>query len=395
MTVATWLQPDFETQVGPSYKGPIDNCFAVAERFARAFAPHEASPADMTVVVDAGWVFAGGTLTEVAQQISAVIVAPAFQPRIDRIVYDAADGTIEVVAGVEDPDPDPPPIPGGTVPVCRVPLATDTTAITNQMIVDERALAGGGTFPGSPSELTIDTGAVTVTGGYHTIRNEGGAGTDELDTIDASALSEGELVMLAAGDAGEVPTLRSGVGNITLAGPNFSLDTAGKRIMLQKNAAGDLEELLRTPAQPPLLHVRDEKTSGTVGGNSAATTTQTRDLNTVVLNEIAGASLGSNQVTLPAGVYDVDARAPAQNVRRHRASLYSVTAAANLIVGTSEFSAASNADQTQSFVRDRIILAAETVVEVRHYTEDASSLGTSTNDGLIEVYTEMFIRRVG
>ena len=52
-----------------------------------------------------------------------------------------------------------------------------------------------------------------------------------------------------------------------------------------------------------LLHMRDEKANGTQGGTFTSGSWYTRDLNTVVTNEINGASLSSNQFTLPAGDY--------------------------------------------------------------------------------------------
>ena len=53
------------------------------------------------------------------------------------------------------------------------------------------------------------------------------------------------------------------------------------------------------------LHVRDEKAANTPGGTFTASAWQKRDLNTVKTNQISGASLASNQITLPAGTYHV------------------------------------------------------------------------------------------
>ena len=58
-----------------------------------------------------------------------------------------------------------------------------------------------------------------------------------------------------------------------------------------------------------LLHVRDEKATNTGAGASSAGTTHTRDLNTVVTNEISGASLGSNQITLYNLIFTIQATA--------------------------------------------------------------------------------------
>lgn len=66
----------------------------------------------------------------------------------------------------------------------------------------------------------------------------------------------------------------------------------------------------------PILHVREEQAAGTNGGSFNNGSWQQRVLNTVVTNEITGASLSSNQFVLPAGVYRIKARAPAQSVNR-------------------------------------------------------------------------------
>jgi len=52
-----------------------------------------------------------------------------------------------------------------------------------------------------------------------------------------------------------------------------------------------------------LFHVRDEKSNGVAGGNFTNGAWQTRTLNTSMTNEISGASLSSNQITLPSGTY--------------------------------------------------------------------------------------------
>jgi len=123
----------------------------------------------MTVRVDAGMVVNGVTLTEQAAQTSATITAPSTNPRIDRIVIDAATGTVSVVTGTQAASPTAPAIPSGKLPGCRVRLQTSSTIIGNSMITDERALfsgAPGGIFPG---DLTVG-GNLTVSGvGPHAI----------------------------------------------------------------------------------------------------------------------------------------------------------------------------------------------------------------------------------
>lgn len=158
-----------------------------------------------------------------------------------------------------------------------------------------------------------------------------------------------------------------------------------------------------------LLLVRDEKASGTDGGACVATampTAQTRVLNTVVHNTIAGASLASNQITLPAGTYLIDASAPSSQ-NQHRAFLYNVTDAAITALGTCEnvflnatYSGVLGIDTalTRSRVLTVVTLAATKSIELRHFTSEAratTGLGAAIgNAGQNEVYSEVLIRKL-
>ena len=96
--------------------------------------------------------------------------------------------------------------------------------------------------------------------------------------------------------------------------------------------------------QPPgvfetkLLHVQDQKPSGTAGGSSVVGY-NIRDLNKILVNEI-GASLAANQITLPAGDYFMLASAPlwVANSNYTQLRLYNVTDAAFItkVDGTSQ-----------------------------------------------------------
>jgi hypothetical protein len=83
------------------------------------------------------------------------------------------------------------------------------------------------------------------------------------------------------------------------------------------------------------LHIQDQKADGTNGGSATGGTTQTRDLNTVLTNEITGASLSANQITLPDGTYYIEAEAPAYQVDTTQAFLYNVTDASTELAGNS------------------------------------------------------------
>ena len=144
-----------------------------------------------------------------------------------------------------------------------------------------------------------------------------------------------------------------------------------------------------------LLHVRDEKSQNTSGGTAASNGTQTRTLNTVKTNEITGASLSSNQITLPSGTYYIQALAPAYDTSRSQAFLYNVTDTANEIIG----STSTNTVASTSFchVIGRFTISAQKVFSIVQFTFDAhvNGLGEpANNSGGTEVYTDVQIWKV-
>ena len=74
------------------------------------------------------------------------------------------------------------------------------------------------------SQITIAGGSVTVTGHYHSIATEGGASTDDLDTINGGY--DGQRVVFRAADTTDTVVVKHNTGNIRLqSGGDFSLDS--------------------------------------------------------------------------------------------------------------------------------------------------------------------------
>lgn len=150
------------------------------------------------------------------------------------------------------------------------------------------------------------------------------------------------------------------------------------------------------PATPQYLHVRDEKSNGTDGGSSTGPAYNDRNLNTVVNNTITGASLASNQITLPAGTYKISAKAPCSGPSpRHRLHVYNVTNSVDLLFGESR--------STVSGVNDFAIcngffaLASTKVIKLRHFITTSTAttgLGISVNGDGVEVYSSAIIEKV-
>ena len=118
-----------------------------------------------------------------------------------------------------------------------------------------------------------------------------------------------------------------------------------------------------------LLHVRDEKANNTNGGTSQTTYTK-RDLNTILTNEISGASLSSSVITLPAGTYYILASAVVYNSDNHRLKLRNTTDSTNTLLWTTEFTNGSGYVSNRSFVMGRFTIGATKNFELQHKVQN-------------------------
>jgi hypothetical protein len=139
MAVATFAQPDFTTQNSATYKANIDGATSVLSTIGRAFAPHESSPAAMTMTIDPGEILVDGVVVSQGAQTSSAITAPVADSRIDMAVIDCYTGALSIITGVADPSPVPPVLPTGKVPVSLISVTVGQASILNIHITDKRA----------------------------------------------------------------------------------------------------------------------------------------------------------------------------------------------------------------------------------------------------------------
>lgn len=148
----------------------------------------------------------------------------------------------------------------------------------------------------------------------------------------------------------------------------------------------------------PLLQVRDEKSTGTDGGGFTSGSWQTRDLQTTSLNDITGASLATNQITLPAGTYFIIASAPAFSVDNHKIRLRNVTDGSTTIVGSSSWNdSTANEASTRSVLAGQFTISAEKDFEIQHIantTQATNGYGVAAGGSEVEVYTDVTIWQV-
>lgn len=300
---------------------------------------------------------------------------------------EAAAGGVDGVA---------PPFKGAVVK-----LTTNETLTTIVPVPWDAAVSdeGGWWVIGSPTKLTVPTGVtrVRVTWNWNLTAAHAdlqvfpekngspfdGGGYNRQQGAGVGIFGGSAIVEVVAGDFFElVPTFSSG-------SPIFRADTVGSTFFA-------IEAVVT--GRPSLLHVRHEETSGTAGGASAAATWNVRVLNTQLTNEISGASLAANQITLPAGTYEIRATAPCLNSDRHKLRLRDTTGATDLLIGTSVFtSSAGNNSVGMAELFGRFTLTVTSVLELQHYTQTARAsdgLGIEASASVVEVYADVRIEKL-
>jgi hypothetical protein len=169
-------------------------------------------------------------------------------------------------------------------------------------------------------------------------------------------------------------------------------DSANENLEYLKNAIDNIS----TAFDNALLHIREEQTAGTDGGTFTSGAWQKRALNTVKINEITGASLNSNVVTLAAGTYFCEGYGTAYAVVTHKTRLYQTSGTpADLLTGSSERTIAAAGVSNRSTFSGRFTLSAESTVELQHRcgtTANNTGFGYAVNlDSKVEVYSELKI----
>jgi hypothetical protein len=141
-----------------------------------------------------------------------------------------------------------------------------------------------------------------------------------------------------------------------------------------------------------MIHVRDEKSTGTAGDLYTGGSENTHTLNAVKTNTIPGASLASNQVTLPGGLYWLEGYASLNS--QGRLSIYDATHGVYLVKGIpNPLTGAPGGPHV--FVRGEVFLIEQAAIELRtHPTNNVVSPAVSYGSDP-EVYAELVVRRIG
>jgi hypothetical protein len=175
-------------------------------------------------------------------------------------------------------------------------------------------------------------------------------------------------------------------------GANDSVLTA------DSSTATGLKWATPTTSALEVFAVHDAKTSGTDAGAFTSGAWRTRTLNTTLQNTMTGASLSSNQITLPAGTFYLQASAPAFQTSSNNLRWYNITDSTSVATGTNSYALYTNDVMMNASLNCTFTIAASKTFELQHYgavTKNTSGFGVAGGLGYSEIYAQLTIIKVG
>lgn len=216
--------------------------------------------------------------------------------------------------------------------------------------------------------------------------------------------------------AGTVPLNKGGTGQTTKA-PAFDalspMTTGGDIIyggasgtgtrlangsanQVLMSAGGTSAPVWANPIQTVTFN--ETQTSGTNGGTFTSGAWRDRTLNTTI-NSQSWASISSNEITLNAGTYYVEASAPANFCNAHKVKWRNTTDSTDTLIGTSEFTSQTDTGgrQTRSFVEGIFTIAGTKAFKLQHQcgtTQATNGFGVASSFSVSEIYAIVNITRL-
>jgi len=147
-----------------------------------------------------------------------------------------------------------------------------------------------------------------------------------------------------------------------------------------------------------VIHLQEQQSSGTNGGNFTSGAWRTRVLNTEVADVGGHCSLSSNQFTLDAGTYVIKATAPAFLVNQHQLKLYNVSDSADVILGVNEYAYSNTTygNAVAAHLDGVFTIASSKTFELQHRcatTRNTDGFGIPTSWGT-EVYADVLLLKI-
>lgn len=202
----------------------------------------------------------------------------------------------------------------------------------------------------------------------------------------AAGGSTGTIYYQTVQDEGTPLTQRTAI-NFTGAGVSAT-DTGGVTTVTISGGGGSSVDR---------VFLQDQQASGTDGGTFTSGAWQTRLLNTEVVDTGGHCTLSSNQFTLAAGTWWIDANAPAFNVTFHKLRLRNITDASDTLIGTSAYSSVGQDMQTLALLTGQFTIAGSTTFELQHQcsvTQSGLGFGVASSYGVIEIYAQVTLLKL-
>lgn len=182
----------------------------------------------------------------------------------------------------------------------------------------------------------------------------------------------------------------SGIPTVPTAAANTNTTQAASTAMVQAAIAAS--------ASPTSTYAQfqEQQTSGTAGTSLPSGSWTKRTLNTTITNTIAGCSIASSQITLPAGTYSITAMggvnitvAPGQ--ARHR--IRNTTNSTNTVLGPG-ISVATGTTGNATLQRIFILLTTSVFEFDTFVNAGTGTTGAAVSTGDVEVYSDVLIQKL-
>ena len=242
---------------------------------------------------------------------------------------------------------------------------------------------------GSDNYVTLTSNAIDISS---TVSNYyiNATSPTTLNTINGGI--EGQIICITIG-SNYVNVNGNATGNIVLSGEvNATLYANGIDWIVLRRDNNNWVEISRSGYYNVSLLAQEQQPSGT--GPAALVGGVTRVLNTMLYNTINGASLSSNQITLPPGTYKINANSPSWRTCNVQCYLYNVTTSTTILIGTStqgQFGPSGYGSVVQSTIDGIFYNPSISVYELR---TTQNNLGSSCTSGLTEIYSSVFLTKL-
>jgi len=196
------------------------------------------------------------------------------------------------------------------------------------------------------------------------------------------------------GNSGTTDALNSATTVIDVSAA--TAPTTGQILTATSGTAATWQDPAAGGSTVEVTYLKDVKTAASFGGTFNNGAWRTRDLNTLT-GATGSVSLSSNQITLTAGTYHIEATAPAANVNGHQTRFENITDTVTEILGSSEYSGSASNAGTMSRCTGVVTVASTKVYEFQHRCQTSAGsfgYGLSANFSVNTIYAQVKITKI-